>query len=53
MRGGGRERESKRANMCKQGRGRERGGERIPSRLYMVRVEPNMGLEPRNPEIMT
>ena len=32
--------------------GAERGRERIPSRHHTVRVEPNMGLNPRNREIM-
>ena len=35
----------------------ERGGprrrERIPSRLYAVSTEPDVGLEPTNHEIMT
>ena len=34
-------------------RERERERQRIPSRLYTVRVEPDMGLEPMNCEIMT
>ena len=42
-----RERESK------QERGRERGGERIPSRLHAVSAEPNAELELRKCEIMT
>ena len=42
-----RERESK------QGRGRERGRERIPSRVLVVSTELDPGLDPMNPEIMT
>ena len=38
---------------CKQGRGRERRRQRIPSRLRAVSVEPDQGLGPRNCEIMT
>ena len=34
-------------------RGREREGERIPSRLHSSSTEPNVGLEPTNCEIMT
>ena len=34
-------------------RERERGRERIPSRLYTVSVEPDAGLELTNCEIMT
>ena len=37
----------------KQRRGRERGRERIPSRLCAVSTEPNTGLEVTNREIMT
>ena len=33
------------------GRGRQRG-ERIPSRLYAVSTEPDVGLDPTNYEIM-
>ena len=36
--------------MHKLGRGRGRGGERIPSRLHADIVEVNMGLKLRNPE---
>ena len=36
-----------------QGRGRRREREKIPSRLCSVSAEPNMGLNPRNHEIMT
>ena len=42
-----RERESKK------GRGRGRGRERIPNRLLDVSTEPDSGLDPTNPEIMT
>ena len=34
-------------------RGRERGRERIPSRLHAVSTEPSMGLKLTNCEIMT
>ena len=44
-----RERESKH----EQGRGRERGRQRIPSRLRALSTEPNAGLEPTNREIVT
>ena len=37
----------------KWGRGRERGRERIPSRLRTVCTEPHAGLELTNQEIMT
>ena len=47
------ENESESERECEQGKGRERGRERIPSRLHTVSVEPNMGLEPTNCEIMT
>ena len=33
--------------------GREREGERIPSRLHSVRPEPDVGLDLTNHEIMT
>ena len=36
----------------KQGRGRERETERIPSRSHAVRTEPDMGLKLTNREIM-
>ena len=36
-----------------QGRGTERGRERIPSRLRAVSTEPDMGLELMNHETMT
>ena len=35
-----REREREREHICKQGRGRERGRERIPSRLHAVSAQP-------------
>ena len=38
---------------CEQGRGRDRGRERLLSRLHTVSAEPNEGLELRNREIMT
>ena len=37
----------------KQGRGKEGGRERIPSRLHAVSTEPNAGLKPTNDEIVT
>ena len=37
----------------KQRRGRERGRQKIPSRLHTVSSEPNVGLELTNREIMT
>ena len=43
----------KRVCVCEQGRGRERGRHRIPSRLCTVSTEPDMGLEFTNHEIMT
>ena len=46
-----RERESERAQ-AREGQ-REWERERIPSRLCTVSVEPNVGLEPMNKEIMT
>ena len=39
--------------MCKQGKGRERGRERIPSKLHVVSAEFKVGLDPVNHEIMT
>ena len=36
-----------------QGRGRERGRERIPSKLHAVSAEPDVGLDLTNCEIMT
>ena len=39
---------------CEQRRGqRERERERIPSRLQAVNTEPDAGLKPTNPKIMT
>ena len=35
------------------GRGKERGKERIPSRLRAVSVKLDVGLDPQNCEIMT
>lgn len=35
------------------GRGSERARERIPNRLFIVSTEPDLGLDPRNREIMT
>ena len=46
------ERERERESMS-WGRGREKGRERIPSRLHTASVEPNTWLEPMNSEIMT
>ena len=45
----------RRGGVCGQERGGEREGEIIPSRLYAVSLEPDMGLEPNEPncEIMT
>ena len=37
----------------KRGRGRERGRERIPSRLRAVIADPHVGLEPMSREMMT
>ena len=39
--------------MHKQGRGRERGRERIPSRLLTLSAEPDSGFDPMNLEILT
>ena len=44
-------RESK--STCEQGRGRERGREKIPSSLQAISMEPDAGLESTNCEIMT
>ena len=41
------------APMREQRKGRERGRERIPSRLLAVCAEPNPGLDLTNPEVMT
>ena len=46
------ERERERTTM-RGGTQRERGRERIPSRLHAVSTEPNTGLDPMNHEIMT
>ena len=48
-----RERERERVLMGKEGAERERGRQRIQSRLRAVSVEPNAGLELRNHEIIT
>ena len=40
-------------SMHEQGNGRERRRETIPSRLLADSVEPNLGLDPTNREIMT
>ena len=32
---------------------RKRGRERIPSRIHAVSTEPDVGLDPKNHEIMT
>ena len=48
-----RERENVRMWAHEQGRGRERGRERIPSRLCTISEEPDVGLELPNCEIMT
>ena len=42
-----------RKNMQEQGEGRQRGKERIPSRLCAISTEPDEGLNPKNYEIMT
>ena len=47
-----RDREKERPDR-EEGRGRESGGQRIPSRLHAVRAEPDAGLKPTNREIMT
>ena len=39
--------------VCKWGRGTERGRDRIPSLLCIVSIEPDLGLELMNHEIMT
>ena len=46
-------REKGRAHANKGGAERERGRQRIPSRLHTVSAEPNAGLELKNREIMT
>ena len=40
-------------DMYEQGRGRERGTERILSRLCTVSADPDVGLDPRDHEIVT
>ena len=40
-------------HVSEQGRGRDREGERIPSRLHPVNMKPDPGLDPMNGEIMT
>ena len=40
-------------NTCEQGRGKERGRERIPRRLCTHSVEPDVGLDLTEHEIMT
>ena len=48
--------EGERESVCEQGRGgteRERGRERIPSRLHTISAEPDVGLDLTNCEIMT
>ena len=45
--------EREREDMHKQGRGRDRGRESIPSRLWALSTEPDVGLELMNCEIMT
>ena len=44
-----RERERERENVCEH----EGGADRIPSRLHMIRTEPNVGLELTNRETST
>ena len=39
--------------MCEQGRSRERGRERIPSRFSTAHAEPDVGLKLMNHEIVT
>ena len=48
-----RERERERETGHKQGRGRERRGQKIPSRLLTDSKESDMGLKLTNREIMT
>ena len=43
----------KRERQSEQGRGRERGRERMPSRLRTVSTKPHTGPEPTNHEIIT
>ena len=37
----------------RRGREREREREKLPSRLRAVSTEPNVGLDPTNPEMVT
>ena len=48
-----RERETAHASPCAWGRGREKGREKIPSRLCTVSAEPEAELKLTNREIMT
>ena len=48
-----RERKRQRDRKRQRERKRQRDRERIPSRLYNVSTEPDVGLEPMNCEIMT
>ena len=45
--------EREKETVCARGQGREKRRERIPNRLHTVSVEPNMGLDTMNDEIMT
>ena len=45
--------EKERETECKWGKGKERGRQRIPSRLCTISTEPDAGLERMNCEIMT
>ena len=45
--------EREREREFKWGRDREKGRERIPSRVHAVSMEPDAGLNPMNREIMT
>ena len=47
-----RERERERTRMITRENTQGRGRERIPSRLRTVSIEPDVGLDPRNREIM-
>ena len=48
-----RERERERERETVQVGEGQRGKERIPSRLHIFSAEPDVGLDPTNPEIMT
>ena len=48
-----RERERESMCMCEQGRSRQRGGERILSRLHAASTEPDVGLKLMDCEVMT